>query len=69
MHDEPERYREAVAFIKQQPLAMGALVTTHKIDLFNAAEDLFDEIDPLSRSMGEISSIFKRRRPAARPHR
>jgi shikimate 5-dehydrogenase len=60
VHDEPERYREAVAFIKQQPLAMGALVTTHKIDLFNAAEDLFDEIDPLSRSMGEISSIFKR---------
>ncbi|MGK0187306.1 MAG: shikimate 5-dehydrogenase [Verrucomicrobiales bacterium] len=60
VHDDPARYREAVAFIKNSPLAMGALVTTHKMDLFTAASDLFDEIDPLSRSMGEISSIFKR---------
>ncbi|MCB1096392.1 MAG: shikimate dehydrogenase [Verrucomicrobiae bacterium] len=60
VHDEPHHYREAVAFIKAHPMAMGALVTTHKIDLFNAAEDLFDAMDPLSRSMGEISSIYKR---------
>lgn len=60
LHDKPERYRDAVTFIKHSPLAMGALVTTHKIDLFNAASDLFEEIDPLSQSMGEISSIYKR---------
>ena len=60
VHDAPARYREAVAFIKEHPFAMGALVTTHKMDLFNAACDIFDEIDPLSRSMGEISSIYKR---------
>jgi shikimate 5-dehydrogenase len=36
-----EHYREAVAQIKYDPLSMGALITTHKINLFNAAEDLF----------------------------
>jgi len=35
-----EEYREAVRFIKQDPLSYGALVTTHKIDLFNACRDL-----------------------------
>ena len=33
LHDEPERYREVVWFIKDDPLSLGALVTTHKIDL------------------------------------
>jgi shikimate 5-dehydrogenase len=46
LHAEPNAYREAVAFIKNDPLSLGALVTTHKIDLFNAARDLFDVIDP-----------------------
>jgi shikimate 5-dehydrogenase len=60
LHDRPENYRAAVAFIKNDPLVLGALVTTHKIDLFNACADQFEEIEPLSRSLGEISSIFKR---------
>lgn len=57
---DPARFRAAVEFIKRDPLSLGALVTTHKIDVFNAAQDCFDEIDPLTRSLGEISSIFKR---------
>jgi shikimate 5-dehydrogenase len=32
-HDRPEVYRRAVEFIKHDPLSLGALVTTHKIDL------------------------------------
>jgi shikimate 5-dehydrogenase len=60
LHDEPKRYREAVEFIKQDPLSLGALVTTHKIDLCSACRDIFDVLDPLSSSMGEVSSIFKR---------
>jgi shikimate 5-dehydrogenase len=40
LHDEPAHYREAVAFIKQDPMTRGALVTTHKIDLCAAAHDL-----------------------------
>ncbi len=59
VHDEPATYRDAVAFIKSDPLSRGALVTTHKIDLFNASRDLFDDIDPLSELMGEVSSISK----------
>jgi len=59
-HDEPERYREAVSFIKNDPLSLGALVTTHKIDLLKACRDLFDELDPYANLMGEVSSISKR---------
>src|SRR4051812_18110085 len=33
LHDEPKNYRAAVEFIKRDPLSLGALVTTHKIDL------------------------------------
>lgn len=53
-------YRAAVDFIRDDPLSMGALVTTHKIDLFQACRDLFDEVDPLARLTGEASCISKR---------
>ena len=59
IHDEPEKYREAVAQIKYDPLSLGALVTTHKIDLLNAARDMFDYLDPYAEITGEISSISK----------
>ena len=59
IHAEPECYREAVAFIKNDPLSLGALVTTHKIDLYNAAKDLFDYMDPYALQFGELSSISK----------
>lgn len=58
-HDEPQTYREAVQFIKQDPLSLGALVTTHKIDLLAACRDLFDELDPYARLTGEVSCISK----------
>lgn len=59
-HDEKGRYRQAVRAIKKDPQSIGALVTTHKIDLFNACRDLFDEFDSYARLMGEISCISKR---------
>ena len=59
---DPARYREAVAFIKNDLLSLGALVTTHKLNLFKAARDLFDEFDPFAQTLGEISSISKRGR-------
>lgn len=58
-HDEPAAYREAVDFIKHDPLSLGALVTTHKIDLLKACADMFEELDPYAQLMGEISSISK----------
>ncbi len=60
LHADPAAYREAVAFIKEDPLSLGALVTTHKIDLFKAARDLFDVVDPHARLMGETSCLSKR---------
>jgi len=59
-HDTPERYREMVAFLKSDPLSLGALVTTHKLDLYEACHDQFDEIDPLATMMAETSCLSKR---------
>jgi shikimate 5-dehydrogenase len=56
----PAHYREALAFIKADPLSLGALVTTHKVNLFKAARDLFDELDPLAQRLGEVSCVSKR---------
>ena len=36
----PARYREAVGFIQSDPLSLGALVTTHKVNLLKAARPL-----------------------------
>jgi shikimate 5-dehydrogenase len=56
----PENYREAVNFLKNDPLSLGALVTTHKLDLFQACKDMFDVIDPHATLMAETSCISKR---------
>ena len=60
LHDDPQRYRQVVEFIKSDPLSLGALVTSHKMDLLAACSDLFDEMDPLAEEMAEVSSIYKR---------
>jgi len=55
IHDQPENYRAAVAQIKYDPLSLGALVTTHKMDLMEAARELFDFLDPYALICGEVS--------------
>ena len=60
VHDMPEKYREAVNFLKNDPLSLGALVTTHKLDLFQACQDMFDVIDPHATLMAETSCISKK---------
>lgn len=59
-HSSAEQYREAVEFIKNDPLSLGALVTTHKIDLFRTCRDLFEYVDPYADQLGEVSSISKK---------
>jgi shikimate dehydrogenase len=59
-HDEAEAYRRAVAQIKYDSLSLGALITTHKIDLLDAARDMFDYLDPYAQICGEVSSILER---------
>ena len=69
-HDDPAVYRRVVAFIKNDPLSLGALVTTHKIDLLTACRDLFDELDPYAQLLGEVSGISKQpveRLPSKQP--
>lgn len=55
-----ERYRREVLAIREDPEHRGALVTTHKMALYEAASDLFDELDDFARACGEISSISAR---------
>jgi shikimate 5-dehydrogenase len=57
---ETDLYRQAVEQIRSDPLSIGALVTTHKINLLAAARDLFDELDPYARLCEEVSCISKR---------
>jgi shikimate 5-dehydrogenase len=64
-HDLPldapaEDYRSLVELIRSDERHLGALVTTHKIRMFEAARDLFDELDEFATLCGEISSISKR---------
>lgn len=59
IHDNPENYRQAVAQIKYDDNSIGSLVTTHKMDLYSAAEDMFDYFDDYAKLLKEISSISK----------
>jgi shikimate 5-dehydrogenase len=60
LHDRPQRYRDVVSFIRDDPQSLGALVTTHKIDLLRASRELFDHLDDFAALMGEVSSISKK---------
>ena len=57
---EPEAYRTIVQHLRDDPLARGALVTTHKISLLEACRDLIDDLDPHAVTCGEVSCLSKR---------
>lgn len=60
IHADPAEYREVVAFIRDDERSAGALVTTHKIDLYEACRDMFGYLDPYAAAFGELSSISKK---------
>ncbi|MCT4687347.1 shikimate dehydrogenase family protein [Vallitalea sp.] len=60
IHADPKDYIDVVDFIKNDELSLGALVTTHKLDLFEATEDMFDYLDPHAKRFRELSCISKR---------
>ena len=69
-HDLPvdapaEDYRTLVEQIRDDPRHWGALVTTHKMNLYRACQDLFADVDEFGRAAGEVSSISKRPLPPA----
>jgi len=59
LHAPRESYREVVSFVKDDPLSLGALVTTHKLDLYAAAKDLLDHVDPYAEKLSEVSCLSK----------
>ena len=60
IHDEPENYRKTVAQLKYDPLSLGGLVTTHKMNVYSAAKDMFDYFDPYAETTAELSCISKK---------
>lgn len=60
IHDEPEKYREFVRRLMDDESCGGALITTHKLDLFSAAGNMFDHIDALAAEFREVSCIVKK---------
>lgn len=56
----PNQYRAAVNTILRDPNAQGALITTHKVGIYEHAQDLFTDFDPDARRLGEVSCIVKR---------
>ncbi len=59
VHAPDEDYVAVVNFIKNDPLSLGALVTTHKIDMYTATSEMFDYLDPYAVRFGELSCISK----------
>lgn len=60
IHGTAQAYRAATAQMKYDPNSLGALVTTHKVDMYEAAKDMFEYFDNYALELGEISSISKR---------
>lgn len=59
IHEDPSVYHAVVDFIKHDPLSYGALVTTHKLDLYAACRDMFEYLDPYAEQLNELSCISK----------
>jgi shikimate 5-dehydrogenase len=59
LHAPAEDYRRVTGFLKEDPLSLGALVTTHKLDLYRACRDMFNRIDPYAEKLEEVSSLSK----------
>jgi shikimate 5-dehydrogenase len=57
---EPSAFRRVVEEIAGDARIRGALVTTHKVDVYEHARDLFDVLDANAQLCGEISCISKK---------
>lgn len=56
----PSEFVRLVEELRSDPALVGAVVTTHKVALFDAAADHFDSLDGLARECGEINAIRSR---------
>ncbi len=60
LHAPRDAYRAVVEHIKRDDSAVGALITTHKIDLFDACRDIFDVVDEYAELCEEASCLGRR---------
>lgn len=60
LHAERARYREVVERIKGDDRVTGALITTHKIDVYESCRDLFDSVDGYAELCGEAACLAHR---------
>lgn len=60
LHAPRDEYRAVVERIKRDDRAVGALITTHKIDLFEACRDMFDVVDEYAELCQEASCLGRR---------
>lgn len=56
---KPLNYLDICSFIRANELVLGSLVTTHKVNLYNAAKDLFDYLPRTCNEFEEIGCIYK----------
>lgn len=60
LHAPADDYRRVVDFIAADPLSLGALVTSHKLDLYAACRDRLVVGDDFAACMQEASCLTKR---------
>ena len=53
------RYREVLSRLRFDPDVAGALITSHKIAIYEAGADLFDATDDLATLCGEVGCISR----------
>jgi shikimate 5-dehydrogenase len=61
VHDRPDNYVAVAEFLKDDEKSLGALVTTHKIDMYHACKPagVFNCFDDYAAMLEEISCISK----------
>ncbi|MFI6824597.1 hypothetical protein ACIBJE_27185 [Micromonospora sp. NPDC050187] len=57
---EPEVYRKVVAHLRDDEHSRGALVTTHKLDLYAASRDLLRQVNDDAARLAETSALVAR---------
>jgi len=55
----PDEYRRFVGRLMNEPGIAGAVITSHKLDLYRSCPDLLTPADPLVEIMGEAASIAR----------
>src|SRR5712691_9152900 len=56
----PGEYRAAMSRICDDPAACGALVTTHKVEIYKHASKFFTDFDADANTLGEVNCVVRR---------